>query len=110
MEKIQIIGVDEIDDDLEKSTIDKITREYYEKIERALGANASITVHIKQHGKGGQRKKSDIRVRVDAPSKMFEAQESDWDLARALHKVFKNVERELQHKLRVDDQRDKPYS
>ncbi len=56
MEKIQIIGMDEIKDDLEKSTIDKIANEYYEKIQDALKDFTGIVIHIKQHSKGGKKK------------------------------------------------------
>lgn len=109
MEPIQIIGIDEIEDEFEKATINKLANEYYEKIQRALKNITSVTLHIKKHTKGGKIK-WDIRVRVIAPTRIFEAQESDWDLARTLHRVFKNIERELEHRLRVDDQHNKPYS
>lgn len=110
MQPIQIIGIDEIEDEFEKATINKLANEYYGKIERGINNITSVTLHIKKHSKGGKTKKWDMRVRVNAPTKIFEAQESDWDLARSLHKVFNNIERELQHKLKVDDQRDKPYA
>lgn len=106
MEPVQIIGMEEINDKFEKATIDKICNEYHEKIQRVLKDIASVTLHIKKHTKGGKAK-WDMRVRVNAPSNMFEAQESDWDLARALHKVFQNIEREIQHKLKVDEHRRK---
>ena len=109
MEPIQIMGIDELEGD-EREVINRLINEHYNKIKRSLNEITSITVHIKQHSKGGKRKKSDVRVRVDAPSQIFEAQESDWDLARTLHKVFENIQREMEHKLRVDDQRDKPYA
>ena len=109
MEPIQIIGIDEIEDEIEKGTINKLANEYYEKIQRSLKNITSITLHIKAHTKGGKAKKWDMRVKVIAPTKIFEAQESDWDLARSLHRVFKNVEREIQHKLHTDNQRPKSY-
>lgn len=109
MEPIQITGIDEISDD-DKDIVNKLANEYYSKIKRALRNEISIKLHVKQHSKKGKRHKSDIRVQLLAPTRRFEAQESDWDLARTLHRVFKNIERQLQHKLKVDDQRNKPYS
>ena len=97
MEPIQIIGVLGLDS--EKELVSKLANEYYGKIQRSLKNITSITLHIKQHSKGGKRKKSDIRVKVMAPTRIFESQESDWDLARAVHKVFKNIERQLEHKI-----------
>lgn len=108
-EPIQIVGMHEIKDEFEKATINKLANEYYQKIQRALNNITPVVLHIKRHSKGG-KVKWDMRVRVVAPTRIFEAQESDWDLARSLHKVFKNIERELQHKLKVDNQWDKPYA
>ena len=109
MEPIQIIGIDEIDDEFDKATINKIANNYYDKIHRALRNITSITLHVKKHTKGGKAHKWDMRVKVIAPTRIFEAKESDWDLARSLHRVFKNIERELEHKLHTDSQRPKSY-
>jgi len=109
MEPIQITGIDEISEE-DRDLVNKLANEYYVKIQRGLKNITSIKLHIKQHSKTGKKHKSDIRVKVIAPTRVFEAQESDWDLARTLHRVFKNVEREIEHKLHVDDQHNKPYS
>ena len=105
MEPIQIIGMDKIEDELEKATINKLANEYHEKIQRSLKNITSITLHIKIHTKGGKAKKWDLRVKAIAPTRIFEAQEADWDLNRSLHKVFKNLERQIQHRLHTDDQK-----
>ncbi len=99
MEEIQIIGIDEIGDD-DKIIVNKLANDYYSKIKRALKNEVSVKLHVKQHSKTGKQHKSDIRVKVVAPTKVFESQESDWDLARTLHKVFKNVLRQLEHRIR----------
>jgi len=109
MEAIQITGIDEISSN-DKAIVNKLANDYYSKIKRALKNEISIKLHVKQHSKTGNKHKSDIRVKVVAPTKSFESQESDWDLARTLHKVFRNVIRQLEHRLKVDDQRNKPYS
>jgi len=52
-----------------------------------------------------KRKKFSIKVRVMAPTHVFESKHaSDWDLARTLHKAFKNIEHEIEHRLKVSDQ------
>ena len=99
MEPIQIIGIDEISDE-DKGIVNKLANEYYGKIRRTLNNEVSVKLHIKQHSKTGNKHKSDIRVKVVAPTKVFEAQESDWDLARTLHRVFNNIERQLEHRIR----------
>lgn len=109
MEPIQITGIDEISEE-DIDIVNTLANEYYAKIKRSLKNIVSIKLHVKQHSKTGNKHKSDIRVKVISPTRIFEAQESDWDLARTLHKVFKNIEREIQHKLKTDDQRNKAYS
>ena len=108
MEPIQVIGI-ELLGETEKGIANKLVNEYYQKIFRELQNVTSITVHIKAHSKGGKKKKFDVRIKAIAPTRIFEAQESDWDLARTLHMVFRNMEMELEHKLHTDSQRNKPY-
>jgi hypothetical protein len=98
MEPIQIIGIDSLDEQ-EQELATTLINSYFKKIILIIKKVDSLIVHIKAHTKGGKRKKYDIRVRVLAPTRMFETQESDWDLARTLHKVLKNMEREIEHKL-----------
>lgn len=109
MEPIQVVGI-ELLSEQEKTIANKLINEYYQKIVRELKNITSITVHLKAHTKGGKKKKFDVRVKASAPTRIFESQESDWDLARTLHRVFKNMEREIQHKLHSDNQYNKSYS
>ena len=81
------------------------------KIKTYLHNLTSVAVHIKTQkdeadkGKEKKRKKFSIKVRVLAPTHVFESKHaSDWDLARTLHKAFKNIEHEIEHKLKVSDQ------
>lgn len=99
MEPIQIIGIDEISEE-ERDIVNRLSNEYYSKISRSLKNDISIKLHVKQHSKEGKRHKSDIRVKLNAPTRVFEAQESDWDLARTIHRVFNNIERQIQHRFR----------
>ena len=39
-------------------------------------------------------------IKIEAPSYIAAAHESDWDLNRALHKAFANLIRELEHKFK----------
>ncbi len=108
MEKIQIIGVEKLEDE-EKGVFNKLVNDYYKKIQRELKNITTLTIHIKAHSKGGKAKKYDLRIKAIAPTRIFEAQESDWDLARTLHRVFRNMIRQIQHRLRTDSQRPKSY-
>jgi len=90
----------------ENLILDKLLKEYEVKIKRQLKNEADIVVHIKVHEKEGNRKKYNIHIDV-ANSIRFGATADDWDLARAVHKVFKNIMNEIEHKLHVSDQYDK---
>ena len=91
----------------EKATANKLINEYYEKIQRELKNPTTLKVHIKEHNKGGNRKKYSINAQAIIAKKVFEANSFDWDLARTLHKVMKNIENEIEHKLHSSDQHSK---
>jgi len=107
VEPIQIVGIKELDD-MDKDIVNKLANEYFLKIKRELQNITSLIFHIKCYKKEGKKKKYSINARAIAPTRMFESTKAaDWDLARTLHKAFKDLEREIQHKLHSDDQHDK---
>jgi ribosome-associated translation inhibitor RaiA len=97
MEEIQYIGLDQCSD-TEKQLLDKLSAEYYDKFQRTLQNITSLQIHIKCHDTEGQRKRFEITSRIVAPTKTIESHTEDWDFARTLHKVFKDLERQLEHK------------
>jgi hypothetical protein len=100
-ELIQFIGVSELDV-AEQTIVNELSTEYYQKIKRALKNLTSLAVHVKVHSKQGSKKKYTIKIRAIAPTSIIESKmAADWDLGRTLHKAFKNVEREIEHKLMV---------
>jgi hypothetical protein len=99
-EIIQFIGVKDLSED-EKEIVNTLSTEYYGKIKRSLKNLTSMVVQVKIYQKEGAKKKYSINVRVIAPTRMIEADKAaDWDLARTLHKAFKNIEREIEHMIR----------
>ena len=109
-EIIQFVGVDVLPSN-EQAVLQDLCTEYYEKIRRGIKNLTSLVVHLKEYSQEGGRHKFSFHIRAVSPAHTFvSTHSSDWDLARTLHRVFKNIERELQHKLKVDDQRNKPYS
>ncbi|HZX44054.1 MAG TPA: hypothetical protein VFF28_00045 [Candidatus Nanoarchaeia archaeon] len=103
MEQIILIDADKIPED-DKATIQKIASEYIPKIQRVFKDKIMVKLHYKKHGE----RKYDLRVVINCPDKKLEAQESDWNLRRTLHKVFENIEREMEHKFKLSDQ-NKPF-
>ncbi len=104
MEAIQYKGLEEINAE-QRAVLDKLSAEYYDKIKRALrNENCSISIHIKKYeskggGEGKEKKhaKFSINLLAMAPTKTFESSAADWDFARTLHKVFKDMETEISH-------------
>jgi hypothetical protein len=96
-EVIQYVGLNELNE-VEIPMVNTLATEYYEKIKRALHNETSIKVHIKTHSKSGSRPKYSIHVQAKAPTRLFESTKAvDYDLARCLHKAFKDIEREIEH-------------
>ena len=110
-EIIQFIGVNELED-ADQAVVNKLSTEYYEKIKRSLNNLTSMTVHIKTYkDEGGNRLKYSMHTKVIAPTHIFDSEKtSDWDLARALHKTFKDLESQIEHKLHVSDQKEKGHA
>lgn len=99
-EIIQFIGLDDLNEE-EKTVLKELSEEYYEKIKRSLKNMTSLAVHVKIYKNEGSRKKYSLHVRAIAPTDIIETdKEADWDLARTLHKSFKNIERQIEHKFK----------
>jgi len=98
MEPIQIIGIKELDD-MEIDAVNRLANRYYPKIQRELHNETSVTIHIKKYEEEGRQCKYDVHVKVKAPTKpFFSTKGVDWDINKALHKAFKDIERQLEHR------------
>ncbi|MBI4150331.1 hypothetical protein HY488_02920 [Candidatus Woesearchaeota archaeon] len=115
---IQYIGANELTP-IERNTLDKLSTEYYPKIERMLKNMTSLVIHVKLHklsGKGkrepeAKRKKIGIHIRALAPTRIFTSTKAfDWDLAKAVHKSFADLQNIIKKSMRPDEQRPKRVS
>ena len=97
MEQIKIIGIKELNDN-EVEIINRLAKEYYRKIERAIKNITSIVIHLKTYNITGKRKQYEINVKIVAPTKSFDSKAAEWDLAKALHIAFNKVERMIEHR------------
>ncbi|RJQ19362.1 hypothetical protein C4580_05495 [Candidatus Woesearchaeota archaeon] len=105
-ELIQYIGVSALSPE-EQDTVNTIATEHYEKIKRGVHNDTSLVVHVKTHNAEGNRKKYSMHVRVITPTKQqFDSSNADdWELPRALHKAFEDVQNQIRHKLHTDTTR-----
>ena len=109
MEPIQVTGMDELKPN-EIPIVNKLVNEYYERIRRDLNNITSLLVHFKCYEKEGSRRKFSIHAKIAAPTQIFASTKAqDWDLARTMHKCFKDLERQIKHRLKTDEQRPKGY-
>ncbi len=105
MEQIQYTGLDELNT-AEKEILNTLSAEYYDKIQRELKNITSLQIHIKAHDKEGARTRWELHSKAVAPTQIFESSAEDWDFARTLHKIFKDLERQITHQLKSDNQHD----
>jgi ribosome-associated translation inhibitor RaiA len=107
---LETIGFDVL---TEKSRGDfqKLFRGYAEKIEHKLRNIELIRIHLKEYNYRGdiadKRNKFSIHALVKYAGKIIEADAHDWDLKRALHKLFKKIEEEIERVFHVSDQHQK---
>ena len=97
MTNYQILGADKLEKK-ECDCVKEIADHYEKKISKVIGEIA-LKIHPKKHSKGGKSAKYDIRIKLQTAKKIFDTQESDWDLHKAMHKVFKNIQSQIAHKL-----------
>ena len=97
MEQIKIIGIKELNDN-EVETVNRLAKEYYSKIQRAIKNITSTVIHLKTYNITGKRKQYEINVKIVAPTKTFDLKATEWELAKALHMAFDKVERMIEHR------------
>lgn len=91
----------------EKLLIDKISKEYEEKILKHTGGNIDFfEIHVKCHLKDGKTKRFTLEARLGIGKFRFETSADDWNLTEAMHKLMKRLMSEIEHKvLREKDDR-----
>lgn len=116
---IQYIGIKELTP-VERAKLDKLSSEYYPKIQRILRNMISLVVHVKIYqnaGKGkiespeSKRRKFGVHVRAIAPTRIFASTKAhDWDLVTALHKSFREIGNIVKKGVHADEQRPRRIS
>lgn len=79
--------------------IDRITKEYEDKILKHIGKIDYFEIHIKCHLKEGNTKRFSLEARLGTGKFRFEASSDDWNLTDALHKLMKKLMSEIEHKV-----------
>ncbi|MBS3102996.1 hypothetical protein J4458_06165 [Candidatus Woesearchaeota archaeon] len=104
---IQVVGIKDLDE-MELEAVYRIGDRYYGKLQRAVKNMASLVVHIKSYDKEGRQRKYSVHVKLVAPARIFVSTKvHDWNLEKALHKSFQDIERQSQHRLHTYSQNKK---
>jgi hypothetical protein len=98
MDEIVYRGLNKLEA-IEVATIQRIAAKEFGKLKRGLG-DASLVLDVKKINKAGKRATYEARARVDMPSIRLQAEHSDWELQRALHRMFENLKVEVEHKFK----------
>ncbi len=101
-EIIQFVGVKDLEP-VDQAVVNKLSTEYYDKLKRMINNLASLKVHVKVSNEEGKKKKYHMHTQLIAPTKTFTSTKSeDWDLPRALHKTFQDLEHQVNHTFHAD--------
>ncbi|MBW2995460.1 hypothetical protein KY312_03830 [Candidatus Woesearchaeota archaeon] len=107
---IQYVGLKSLSDEEQEMT-KTLATEYQDKIQKEMEIPVSLVVHIKKYKSEGKKAKFSVNIKTVAASQTYEVKRAaDWDLARAMHKAFKNMERLVLHKTHTDTQHKRVYS
>jgi len=99
-QKITYKGLKKLDS-FDISKVQTLVERYFPKIERHF-SNASLTVDVKKAAIKGKRARYTIILRVSAPTKVIlTAKHMDWELQRAIHRAFDNLQNEARHRFKV---------
>ncbi|MBD3310779.1 CBS domain-containing protein [Candidatus Woesearchaeota archaeon] len=112
IKNIQMVGLNELEEltPQMKAYVTKLCAFYAEKIAFLISGYNTIHVHFKKYKKAGTSHKYSINVKVECPTSVIAGNRaSDWDIARTVHKAFKDVEKRIIHRFHSDTTRDKPY-
>ena len=81
----------------EEQTIRKITTQYYDKIQERFDENSTLNVEVKKYSKTGKEHKYAISTRLISDNKIVaRAKYADFELNKALRKVLKAIQIELE--------------
>jgi len=95
--------------DDEKNASESAIMEYGEKIERKLGEEVEIEIHVKTYGKI-KTNEYEVSLRVlcsgskSCSRHFFESKASERDFSRAVHSALKKLDTEIEHRLHISDQ------
>ena len=93
----------------EKDSAEIVLNEYGDRLEKKLGDEIEIEIHVKTYGKI-KTNEYEVSLRVSglgtksSSKHFFESNATERDFVRAVHSALKKLNAEIEHKLHVSDQ------
>ena len=91
----------------ERPVVDRLCVEYEPKLARHV-SKPQLILQFKKYNDAGKRVKYSVHCRLEAPQILATSEAHDWDLTKTLHMVFQKIQREIEHKYKLDSQH-KPF-
>ena len=82
---------------VETQEVKRLSEQTFDKVQRDL-FHCKLIVDVHKFEKAGARAKYSVHYRLEHPSTLLTAEEADWELAKALHKVGDNLLEEVRKK------------
>ena len=88
----------------QREDFDRIVNSNLLKLQRKLKTINSLNIHLKEYSPEGKVKYS-INAHITDSFGKIEANASDWDFNRTLHKVFDKLQNEIERKFHLSNQK-----
>lgn len=92
---VELIGLHDNADSIEKSRAMDTAQNYLSKLERITKRPTRLVVHVKMHEVEGKRKKFSVHTKLSAPGVFLEASHEEWDLLSAVQRSLAALEKEV---------------
>lgn len=111
MDMIEFAGLENLShlDPINLSKFERICVNNAEKLERILDNLTKIKIHIKATHKAGAQRKYEMDIKAISPSKVFAGTAIEWDIEKATHMCFKDIEKQITHHFKNDVSYRKSY-
>ncbi len=110
-EIVKFVGLNELEP-LDQDMVRAMCTKACEKLMRKVPDMSELSCHIKCYGKKDgidKQVKFSIHLACKAPSGVFDVDSAhDFDLARAMHKAFEDMEHRIDHALHTDVSSNRP--
>lgn len=109
MKDFEVKGTENLNEN-ERFELNRLLDNYDEKIKRKTKSEYVLKLTVKKYSKNKEDKKDarakfSIQGMIKGSTHSFEASAVDWDLNRAVHRLFAKLMTEIEHRYHTSEQR-----